>query len=37
MASSLIKPLRCAIYTRNDHTALADRVQDLYIPVGFAD
>ncbi|PZQ87468.1 MAG: hypothetical protein DI534_14785 [Leifsonia xyli] len=26
---------RCAIYTRNDHTALGDRVQDLYIPVGF--
>jgi len=26
---------RCAIYTRNDHTALADRVQDLYIPVAF--
>lgn len=28
---------RCAIYTRNDHTALADRVQDLYIPVGFGN
>ncbi len=27
---------RCAIYTRNDHTALNDRVQDLHIPVGFA-
>ena len=27
---------RCAIFTRNDHTALGDRVQDLYIPVGFA-
>jgi hypothetical protein len=26
---------RCGIYTRNDHTALNDRVQDLYIPVGF--
>lgn len=26
----------CAIYTRNDHTALNDRVQDLYIPVGFS-
>lgn len=25
----------CAIYTRNDHTALNDRVQDLHIPVGF--
>ena len=27
---------RCGLYTRNDHTALNDRVQDLYIPVGFA-
>lgn len=26
---------QCAIYTRNDHTALNDRVQDLHIPVGF--
>ncbi len=26
----------CAVYTRNDHTAAADRVQDLYIPVAFA-
>ena len=26
----------CAIYTRNDHTALGDRVQDLYLPVAFA-
>ncbi|MBN9605715.1 MAG: hypothetical protein J0G30_03795 [Actinomycetales bacterium] len=26
----------CAIYTRDDHTALGDRVQDLYLPVGFA-
>jgi len=26
----------CGIYTRNDHTALRDRVQDVYIPVGFA-
>ena len=25
----------CAIYTRNDHTALRDRVQDVYIPVAF--
>lgn len=25
----------CAVYTRNDHTALGDRVQDLYIPVQF--
>ena len=27
---------RCGLYTRNDHTALDDRVQDLYIPLGFA-
>jgi hypothetical protein len=27
---------RCAIYTRNDHTALRDRIQDVYLPVGFA-
>lgn len=27
---------KCGIFTRNDHTALTDRVQDLYIPVGFA-
>jgi len=26
----------CGIYTRNDHTALSDRVQDLYVPVGFS-
>jgi hypothetical protein len=26
----------CAIYTRNDHTALRDRAQDVYLPVGFA-
>lgn len=26
----------CGIYTRNDHTAASDRVQDLYVPVGFA-
>jgi hypothetical protein len=25
----------CAIYTRNDHTALRDRVQDVHIPVAF--
>jgi hypothetical protein len=25
----------CGLYTRNDHTALDDRVQDLYIPVDF--
>lgn len=28
---------RCAVYTRNDHTAIGDRVQDLFIPVRFAD
>lgn len=27
----------CGIYTRNDHTALSDRVQDLYLPVAFAN
>ncbi|CAN5298930.1 hypothetical protein BH09ACT5_BH09ACT5_16750 [soil metagenome] len=27
---------KCGLFTRNDHTALADRVQDLYIPVAFA-
>jgi hypothetical protein len=27
----------CAIATRNDHTALSDRVQDVLIPVAFAD
>ena len=26
----------CGIFTRNDHTALGDRVQDLYLPVDFA-
>ncbi|CAN5301743.1 hypothetical protein BH11ACT5_BH11ACT5_06250 [soil metagenome] len=26
----------CGLFTRNDHTALNDRVQDLYIPVAFA-
>ena len=26
----------CGIFTRNDHTALSDRSQDLYVPVGFA-
>jgi hypothetical protein len=30
------RAVACAVYTRNDHTASADRVQDLYIPVGFA-
>jgi hypothetical protein len=27
----------CGIFTRNDHTALNDRVQDLYVPVGFVE
>lgn len=27
---------RCGLYTRNDHTALDDRVQDVYVPVAFA-
>lgn len=27
----------CGIFTRNDHTALNDRVQDLYVPVAFAE
>lgn len=27
--------VRCGLYTRNDHTALDDRVQDLYLPVDF--
>lgn len=27
----------CGLYTRNDHTALEDRVQDLYVPVAFAE
>jgi len=27
--------VRCGLYTRNDHTALEDRVQDLYIPIAF--
>ena len=26
----------CGIFTRNDHTAMNDRVQDVYVPVGFA-
>ncbi len=29
------RQVACALYTRNDHTASADRVQDLYIPLGF--
>lgn len=31
------REVACGIYTRNDHTAAADRVQDLYIPVGFRE
>lgn len=27
----------CGIFTRNDHTALNDRVQDLYVPVSFTE
>ena len=27
----------CGLFTRNDHTALEDRVQDLYLPVSFAE
>jgi hypothetical protein len=27
----------CAIYTRNDHTAIDNRVQDLYLPVSFSE
>jgi hypothetical protein len=30
------REVACALYTRNDHTAAADRVQDVYIPLGFA-
>ena len=29
--------VRCGLFTRNDHTALEDRVQDLYLPVSFAE
>ncbi len=25
----------CGLYTRNDHTAANDRVQDLFVPIGF--
>lgn len=27
----------CGVYTRNDHTALENRVQDLYLPIAFAE
>lgn len=30
------RDVRCGLYTRNDHTKLEDRVQDLYLPVAFA-
>ena len=26
---------RCAVVTRADHTALSDRVQDMFLPIGF--
>jgi hypothetical protein len=29
------REVACALYTRNDHTAASDRVQDLAIPLGF--
>lgn len=28
---------QCGLYTRNDHTAAADRVQDLYVPLRWVD
>ena len=28
---------RCGLYTRNDHTAVADRVQDLYLPLRWVE
>lgn len=31
------REVACALYTRNDHTAAGDRVQDLHIPLGFRD
>lgn len=27
----------CGLYTRNDHTAAGDRVQDLYVPLAWAE
>lgn len=27
----------CGVYSRNDHTALEDRVQDLYLPIAFVE
>lgn len=29
------RAVTCGLYTRNDHTALDDRVQDIFVPVGF--
>jgi hypothetical protein len=29
------REVACALYTRNDHTAAGDRVQDVFIPLGF--
>jgi hypothetical protein len=29
------RKVQCGLYTRNDHTALGDRVQDVYVPVDF--
>lgn len=29
--------VRCGLYTRNDHTAIDNRVQDIYLPVSFAE
>lgn len=26
---------KCGLFTRNDHTALTDRVQDLYLPIAY--
>lgn len=28
---------QCGLFTRNDHTAVSDRVQDLYLPLRWAD
>jgi len=28
---------RCGVFTRNDHTALANRLQDVYLPVSFGE
>ncbi len=29
--------VQCGLYTRNDHTAVSDRVQDLYLPLRWAE